>query len=57
MRYQYTCRDCEIEFEVEGSFDTIVNSNITCPGCRSTNIKKKLFSRIVFKKAITKSNR
>jgi putative FmdB family regulatory protein len=56
MRYRYTCRDCETEFEVEGSFDSVF-SNVSCPGCKSTNIKKKLFSRIVFKKAIGKSNR
>jgi putative FmdB family regulatory protein len=54
MRYQYSCKDCGAEFEVEGSFD-VGFSNVSCPGCKSMNIKKKLFSRVVFKKAIAKS--
>ena len=42
--FEYTCLDCKNEFEklVSGS-----NPDISCPDCRSKNIKKKfsLFGR------------
>jgi putative FmdB family regulatory protein len=54
MRCLYTCKDCGSEFEVEGSFDAVINSNISCPGCKSANIKKKSMFSIVFKKSNNK---
>jgi putative FmdB family regulatory protein len=40
MRYQYVCKDCGSEFDVEGSFDNVF-SNVSCPGCNSMNTRKK----------------
>jgi putative FmdB family regulatory protein len=40
MKHAYVCKDCGAEFDVEGSWDSGF-SNVSCPGCRSGNIKRK----------------
>lgn len=38
--YEFECKDCKTKFAINSSFASMVGCEVTCPCCRSENIKK-----------------
>ena len=41
MRYQYSCQDCNYEFEIVLPIECLATTEILCPVCCSNKVKKK----------------
>jgi len=40
MIYEYVCKDCENKFEINLPLGVIMITEVTCPSCKSKNVKK-----------------
>lgn len=43
MTYVYKCKKCSKEFELTGSFSSLMGTEKQCPYCKSKKVIKKFF--------------